>query len=125
MNIALLTGTFSRFSGIDRVVAQQAESLSAEGHTVTVVCLEGDMKSEHYKVFVLGMPKSLFWQRVYRLGFFALDRAKIRSAMKSLGKQDTVYSHQYPLNALAHEMQREWGTRYVYYNHAASQRFST
>lgn len=118
MKIALLTGTFSHYSGIDRVVAQQAASLTAEGHDVTVVCFDGEMgKDKKYTVMNIGMPKSLFWQRVYRLFLFPLHRSKIAATMRRIGKQDTVYCHQYPLNALAEAMQHQWGTHYIYYNH--------
>ena len=78
--IALLTPTFSHYSGIDRVVEQQAVEYSKKGNEVTVFALEADIKPKGFGLIVLGMPKNLFLQRLYRL-FFFLDFRKINKAV--------------------------------------------
>ena len=80
MKIAILTPTFSHYSGIDRVVQQQALDYSRKGHEVAVFALEGDIKPKNFSLNLLGMPKSLFLQRLYRL-FFFLDFVKIKNAV--------------------------------------------
>ena len=70
MKIAILTPTFSYYSGMDRVVQLQAEEYAKKGNEVTVVALESSLRPKNYKVETLGMPKNLFWQRFYRLFFF-------------------------------------------------------
>ncbi|MFH0853305.1 MAG: glycosyltransferase family 4 protein [bacterium] len=117
MTIALLTGTYSKFSGIDRVVERQADQLIREGHQVTVVCFDGDIQSDRYRIIKLGMPNSLLGQRIYRLCIFCLSPKAISKAMTEIRKVDKVYSHQYPMNCLAISMKQQWSTRYVYYNH--------
>ena len=83
MKVAILTPTFSHFSGIDRVVEAQAEEFVKKGHEVTVFALESTIPSNGYKVVTLGMPKIPFWQRLYRL-FLSLDFMKISNAVKML-----------------------------------------
>ena len=75
--IAILTPTFSHFSGIDRVVEQQAKELSGKGNKVVVFALEADIIPKNYRVVVLGMPKNHLLQRIYRLLFF-LDFKKVK-----------------------------------------------
>jgi len=70
MKIAILTPTFNYYSGIDRVVQQQAEEHSRKGNKVTVIALEANIKPRNYKVISLGMPKNPTLQRIYRLFFF-------------------------------------------------------
>ncbi|MFH1133477.1 MAG: glycosyltransferase family 4 protein [Nanoarchaeota archaeon] len=118
MKIALLTPTFSAFSGIDRVVADQAEQHLAKGDTVLIMCLAGDMKSKA-KVIRLGMPGQRTWGRLYRL-FFFLDGAKIRRAAAMLKGYDVAVSHFYPLNLIAKEAKKKYGVSYVYHNHGVS-----
>ena len=78
MKIALLTPTFSAFSGIDRVVEMQAEELSKKGYEVSIFCLKAGMKSaKGVKLVEMGMSKNAFFQRIYRL-FFFLDGKKIK-----------------------------------------------
>lgn len=115
MKVAILTPTFSHFSGIDRVVQSQAEELVKKGHKVTIVTLKSKIKSKNYKVIQLGMPKNLFWQRLYRL-FFFLDRKKM-SNYKLLRGYDTIISHFYPMNLLASKAKKEFKIKYVYWDH--------
>ena len=64
MRIAILTPTFNYYSGIDRVVEQQAKAYSKKGDKVTVITLESNIKPEKYRVVSLGMPKNILLQRL-------------------------------------------------------------
>ncbi|MBI2101447.1 glycosyltransferase family 4 protein [Candidatus Woesearchaeota archaeon] len=116
MKIAILTPTFSHYSGIDRVVQQQAEEYAKKGHKVAVFALEGGIKPKNFRLELLGMPKSLFLQRLYRL-FFFLDFIKIKKAAKKLKNYDIAISHQYPMNLIASRAKKYYKTKYIYHNH--------
>lgn len=115
-NIAILTPTFSHYSGIDRVAEQQAIDYSKKGNEVTVFALEADIKPKNYKVVILGMPKKLFFQRLYRL-FFFLDYGKISKTAGKLKDYNIVISHFYPMNLIASKAKEKYNTRYIYHNH--------
>ncbi|MGA2159304.1 MAG: glycosyltransferase family 4 protein [Dehalococcoidia bacterium] len=117
MKIALLTPTFSCFSGIDRVVDWQARKLIEGGATVDIFAFDSDMQpSTQATLHVLGMPKSLFRQRLYRL-LLPLDLIKNGQTVSKLGQYDVVYSHQYPMNWLAYLAKRKFGLKYIYYDY--------
>ena len=64
MKIAILTPTFSHFSGPDRVVERQALDLTKEGHEVTILTLGSDMQpNKGVKLIKIGLPKNPFIQR--------------------------------------------------------------
>ncbi|MEK6869424.1 MAG: glycosyltransferase family 4 protein [Nanoarchaeota archaeon] len=115
MKIAILTPTFNYYSGIDRVVQQQAEDYAKKGNKVAVIALEASIKPGNYKVISLGMPKNQALQRLYRL-FFFLDNKKI-SYYKKLRDYDIVISHFYPMNWLAYLARKKYKIKYVYFNH--------
>ena len=114
MKVALLTPTFSAYSGIDRLVAQEADEHLAQGDDVTIVALRATMKSRA-RIVELGMPRSPTMERLYRL-FFFLDFAKVRKAAAMLKGYDTVISFFYPMNLIASRAKKQYGIRYVYYN---------
>ena len=116
MKIAILTPTFSHYSGIDKVVQLQAEDYAKKGNKVTVFALEAEIKPKNYNLEVLGMPKSLFLQRIYRLLFF-LDYEKIKNAADKLKGYDVAISHFYPMNLIASYARKKYNVRYVYHNH--------
>jgi 1,2-diacylglycerol 3-alpha-glucosyltransferase len=116
MKIAILTPTFSYFSGIDRVVEQQAMDYAKKGNKVKVIALEGDIKPRNYQVEILGMPKSLFLQRLYRL-FFFLGGNKIKKTAEKIKDYDLIISHFYPMNWIANDAKKRYGIKYVYHNH--------
>jgi len=117
MKVAILTSTFSQFSGIDRVVKGQASELIKGGAEVTILALEADLEPpENAKLEILGMPEGIFWQRIYRL-IFPLDLVKTIRWGRKLRNFDLVVSHQYPMNWLAFLAKRFYRVRYVYYNH--------
>jgi len=113
---AILTPTFSHYSGIDRVVEQQAIEYSKKGNEVTVFALEADIKPKNFEVVVLGMPKNLFFQRLYRL-FFFLDFKKINKTTNKLKDYNIIISHFYPMNIIACNAKKKYGVKYVYHNH--------
>ena len=114
--IAILTPTFSHYSGIDRVVELSAQEYSKKGNKVTVFALEADLKPKNFELEVLGMPKNLFLQRIYRLLFF-LDFWKIKNAAEKLKGYDIVISHFYPMNWIAYFARKKYKIKYVYHNH--------
>lgn len=116
MKIAILTPTFSHFSGIDRVVEQQALEYARKGNKVIVFALEATIKPKGFKLEVLGMPKSLFLQRLYRLLFF-LDFISFSKAVKKLKDFDIVISHFYPMNLIVSRAKKKFGVKYIYHNH--------
>ena len=115
MKIAILTPTFNYYSGIDRVVQQQAEDYTKKGNKVTVIALEASIKPGNYKVISLGMPKNPALQRLYRL-FLFLDTKKM-DYYKKLKDYNVVISHFYPMNWLAYLARKKYKIKYVYFNH--------
>jgi 1,2-diacylglycerol 3-alpha-glucosyltransferase len=78
--------------------------------------LEAELKPKGFGLEVLGMPKSLFLQRLYRL-FFFLDFAKIGKSVEKLKGYDIIISHQYPMNIIASYAKKKYNTKYIYHNH--------
>ena len=116
MKIAILTPTFYHYSGIDRVAESQASEYARNGHEVTVFTFEATIKPKKYGLEVLGMPKNLFLQRLYRLLFF-VDREKMKKTAGKLKDYDMVISHFYPMNWIASYAKKKFKVKYVYYNH--------
>ncbi len=116
MKIAILTPTFSHYSGIDRVVEQQALRYAKSGDKVTIIAFEGDLRPKKFELCTIGMPKSLFLQRLYRL-FFFIDRKKIRDTAEKLKGYEVIISHFYPMNWIASYAKRKYGIKYIYHNH--------
>ena len=100
MKIAILTPTYSEFSGIDRIVEQQENELAKQGHEVTIFTLAASMKPKHAKLVELGMPNRPFAQRIYRLLLF-LDRKKVNRVAEQLTGFDRVICHLYPMTIFA------------------------
>ena len=60
MKIAILTPTFSYYSGPDRVAELQAKEYAKKGHKITIFTLEGEIEPKNFKLEILDMPKRLF-----------------------------------------------------------------
>lgn len=116
MKIAILTPTFSYYSGIDRVAEQQAIDYAKQGHKVTIVALEADIRPKSFRLEILGMPNSLFFQRLYRL-FFFVDINKINKTVEKLKDYNMVISHFYPMNWIGYCAKKKYNVKYIYYNH--------
>ncbi|MAG15632.1 hypothetical protein CMO88_01070 [Candidatus Woesearchaeota archaeon] len=115
MRIAILTPTFFRFSGPDRVVKNEAEEHVAKGNKVTVFTFKGDIKAKNYNVVELWMPSNATLERIYRLLFF-LDFFKIIKTAKMLKEYDEVVSFLYPMTIIASTARKYYKKKYVYYN---------
>ena len=116
MKIALLTPTFSAFSGIDRVVELQAQELVKKGNEVTIFTLKGNIKIKNVNIVSMGMQKSSFFERLYRLLLF-LNFSKIKKYGKRLKNYDLIVSHFYPMNLFAMYAKKHYKIKYVYHNH--------
>jgi glycosyltransferase involved in cell wall biosynthesis len=117
VKIAILTPTLFRFSGIDRVVERQAEEFAGSGNEVAIFTFEADLApNSNISLNIIGMPGSLFLQRIYRL-FFPLDIVKTIKWLPRFRQFDVVYSHQYPMNWLAYLVKRRYKTKYIYFDY--------
>lgn len=116
MKIAILTPTLWYSSGIDRAVEQQAKALTRRKQEVSIFVFDAQLKIPGLPIIVLGMPKSLFWQRIYRL-FFFLDIPKIIFCLGKLKDFKMVYAHQYPMTVVAALARIFNQSKYVYYNY--------
>jgi glycosyltransferase involved in cell wall biosynthesis len=117
MKVALLAPTFSWFSGIDRVVYDQAQQLLSKGNQVEIFTFAADMEPpKGVNIHIFGMPKALFWQRMYRLllPFLFWNNGKLAARLNGF---DTIYSHQYPMNWLAYQAKKNQGSSYIYYDY--------
>jgi len=130
MKIAILTPTFSPFSGIDRLAEIQARKFLKEGHQVTVYCLKSGMEVRGAKIIEIGMfrtkrettnevsmPKSPVAERLYRLLMF-LDGGKIQRCAEEVSRCDLVVSHLYPMNLIAQKAKRRNPRLNYVYSHA-------
>ena len=119
MKIAILVPNFSEYSGDARVAELQAEDLAKEGNDVAIFALGGSIKPKNAKLFVMGMSKSLFWERVYRL-IFPLDLIKTFRWLLKLKDFDLIISHLYPMNWLAFLAKKFYNIKYTYWYHGIS-----
>jgi glycosyltransferase involved in cell wall biosynthesis len=116
MKIAILSPTFAKFSGPDRVVERQAQDLVEQGHHVSIFTLYSEIDSPNrVKVFQLGSPKNATLERLYRL-FFFLDFPKINKWAKRLKNYDKIICHMYPMTLIAKKAKKKYGVHYNYYN---------
>lgn len=115
MKIAILTPTFSEFSGIDRVVEREAKDLHDNGHKVTIFCFRSHIKTRYAKVVEIGVSKNSTIERIYRL-FFFLDSFKINKIVKELKGFDKVICHQYPMTLIGSKAKKKYGLKYIYHD---------
>ena len=121
MKVAILTPTFSKFSGPDRVVMNEAEELTAKGNDVTIITFSTDFDSlllqkKGINVEALGMPKQPMMERLYRLMFF-LDLPKTLRIVRKLKGFDEVISFLYPMTLPAMIAKaRQKQIKYTYYD---------
>lgn len=116
MRIAILVPNFAEYSGDARVAELQAEELVEKGNDVTIFALAANIKPKNAKLFIIGMPKSLFWERVYRL-ILPLDLIKTLRWLPKLKNFDLVISHLYPMNWLAFLAKKLYKVKYTYWYH--------
>ena len=118
MKIALLTPTFLKHSGIDRVVQKEAEELAVK-NKVAVFTFKAEIEPTNYRVYELGMPSNRTMESVYRL-FFFMDVLKIAKVTKQLRDYDKIVCFFYPMTILGTIANRYYGKEYVYYNHGVA-----
>jgi 1,2-diacylglycerol 3-alpha-glucosyltransferase len=116
MKIAILTPTFSHFSGIDRLVEGQYKDYIKKGNEADIFTLRASIKPKKAGLYVLGMPKNPILERFYRL-FMFFDVKKIRKYTAILKNYDIIISHLYPMNILAYRAKRKnKRLKYIYHN---------
>lgn len=116
MRIAILVPNFVEQDGAARVADLQAEELAREGNYVCIFALSADIKPRKADLFVMGMPRSLFWQRIYRL-IFPLDILKTLRWLPKLKSFDQTIVHFYPMTWLAYLAKKIYKVRYIFWFH--------
>jgi 1,2-diacylglycerol 3-alpha-glucosyltransferase len=116
MRIAILVPNFVEYDGGAQVARLQAEELAKEGNEVAIFTFRAGMRAEGAKVFVMGMPRSLFWERLYRL-LFPLDILKTLRWLPRLKGYDELIVHLYPLTWLACLARLFYRVRYTFWYH--------
>lgn len=94
----------------------QAEELAKDGNQVAIFALSADIKPKRADLFIMGMPKNLFWQRIYRL-IFPLDIIKVCKWLPRLKDFDLLIVHLYPLTWLAYLAKRLYKVKYTFWYH--------
>tara|TARA_Y100000310_G_scaffold94401_1_gene92016 strand:+ start:15471 stop:16481 length:1011 start_codon:yes stop_codon:yes gene_type:complete len=115
MKIAILTPTFSKFSGIDRLIENKLPDYKKNGDEVTIFCFDADIETNLANIEKIGMPKSPFWQRIYRL-FFFFHRKKIKQTVEKLKPFKHIIAHQYPMTIIASKARKKYKTKYTYHD---------
>ena len=113
MRVAILIPNFVEFDGGAQNARIQAEVLAKEGHQVAIFTLAADIQLQNGEVFIMGMPSSLFWERIYRL-VFPLDIAKTIKWLPKLKGFDWVIAYYYPLTWLAYLAKKLYKTKYTF-----------
>ncbi|MFC1985404.1 glycosyltransferase family 4 protein [Chloroflexota bacterium] len=116
MRIAILVPNFVELDGGARVAELQVQDLAKEGNHVAVFSLNADIKPGNAALFVMGMPKSLFWRRVYRL-LFPLDVPKTIRWLPKLKEFDLVVVHLYPMTWLGYLAKKLYKVKYIFWFH--------
>lgn len=116
MKIAILVPNFVEMDGAARVAEVQAKELIKQGNQVDVFAFAADIPPSNFKVHVMGMPKSLFWQRIYRL-IFPLDILKTFRWLPKLRKYDEMIVHLYPMTWLGYLAKKFYKVKYTFWYH--------
>lgn len=114
--IAILVPDFLEYSGDARIAELQAEELVNKGNDVVIFAFGATIKPKTAKIFVIGMPKSLFWQRFYCL-IFPLDLIKTFRWLPKLKDFDLIIIHLYPMNWLAFLAKKFYKIKYIFWYH--------
>lgn len=116
MKIAILTPTFSHFSGIDRLVEIKSEDFIKKGYKVDIFALSASIKPKKVGLYILGIPKNPLLERLYRL-FMFIDIKKVRKYTNILKNYDIIISHLYPMNIFAYKAKKKnKKLKYIYHN---------
>jgi len=113
MQIAILIPNFVEFDGGAQNARIQAEELVKDGDSVAIFAFAADITPRNVRVFTLGMPKSLFWERIYRL-LFLLDLVKTLRWLPNLKDFDLLIAYYYPMTWLAYLAKKLYGVSYSF-----------
>ena len=113
VRIAILIPNFSGVDGGARHGELHVEKLVQEGHCVAIFTLGTDIKPRGADLFVMGMPKSLFLERVYRL-LFPLDIFKTIRWLPKLKNFDLIIVYYYPLTWLGYLAKKFYKVNYAF-----------
>ena len=116
MKVAILVPNYVEYSGDARVAQYQTKELIEKGHSVSVFALAADMGGNGARIFVMGMPKNLLWQRVYRL-LLPLNLLLLLRWIPKLRNYDVVIAHLYPMTWIAYLARKIYHNNYVFWFH--------
>jgi 1,2-diacylglycerol 3-alpha-glucosyltransferase len=116
MRVAILVPNFAEYDGAARVAEVQAKELVKQGHKVDVFAFAADIPADGFRIHVMGMPKNLFFQRIYRL-IFPLDLVKTIKWLPRLKKYDEIIVHLYPMTWLGYLAKKLYGVKYTFWYH--------
>lgn len=114
MKIAFLVPNFSKIDGGARVAEVHARELAEEGNEVSIFALNADIQPTNAVLHVMGMPKNLFWRRIYRL-IFPLDIVKTIKWLPKLKEFDMTIAYFYPLTWLSYLAKKFYGVKYTFW----------
>ena len=115
MKTAILSTTFHRHQGADRVMWQLADRLSKQGDRVTIFTFRGTMEPPpNVTLVTMGMPAGFIGEKLFHL-FFSLNAGKGIKYAKALRNFDTIYTGAYPASWLAYLAKRFYNKEYTYY----------
>lgn len=115
MKIAILAPTL-RKQDYDFQIGRYLKEFTEENDEITIFTFDSNITFNNAKLCILGMPKSLLGQRIYRL-FFPLDFIKTLIWLSKLKKFDLIISHLYPMNWLAYLAKKIYKIKYIYWYH--------
>ena len=115
MKIAILAPTLFK-QDYDFQINRYVNEITKKSDSVTIFTLNANITIPHAKISIMGMPKKLFWQRVYRL-VFPLDLIKTFRWLPKLKEFDLIISHLYPMNWLAFLAKKIYKIKYTYWYH--------
>ena len=118
--IAILVPNFISAGGDAQVAKLQANALSEQGNEVSIFTNSADMTPDDAQLFVMGMPKSLFLQRLYRL-IFPLDIIKTFYWLRFLKRYDVVIAHLYPMTWLGFLARKVYNIPYIFWFHGTDE----
>ena len=115
MKIAILMPRLDRNNAVKSI--PQARELAEDGNEVAMFAFSvADVEPEKAELFLLGMPKSLFWARIYLL-IFPLDLFKTIRWLRKLKEYDLTIAHLYPMTWLSYLAKKFYGVKYTYWDH--------
>lgn len=116
MRVAILYPNFVDYDGGARVAELQAQELGEQGNYVAIFALRASIKPKNTDVYIIGMPQSMLWERIYRL-IFPLDIFRTIRWLRKLKSFDLIITHQYPMTWLAYLAKRFYKVKHTVWYH--------